>query len=330
MLVFSDPSLAAAVVEVSSHALSQSRSYPHRFACAIFTNLSRDHLDYHGDMESYLQAKRTLFLGLDEKATAVANFRDPAASQMTAGSKARVYGYWLYDDDAAANLPPGCYHVSLAEGNLDGQRFIIHGYEGADREFCTPLVGRHNVENCLGAALAALSLGVGYATVRDALENFPGVPGRLERLDAPNGAKIFVDYAHTDDALRSVLSVLRPLVKGKLITVFGCGGDRDKGKRPMMAKAAEEQSDAVVVTSDNPRTEQPEAIIADIMPGFADAKKATVVPDRAAAIRYAVGLAGEGDAVLVAGKGHENYQIIGTEKIHLDDRELVREAFHSK
>ncbi len=317
----------AAAVEVSSHALDQDRTWPHRFACGIFTNLTRDHLDYHGDMGRYLEAKRILFTCLDDKAIAVLNYRDPASVRLAEGCVARTYGYFLAGGGAReGNIPPDTLRAEIVESSLAGQAFQVNGY-GLERKFHTPLVGRHNVENCLGAARAAVGLGLGAATVAEALERFPGVPGRLERMESRSGAVAFVDYAHTDDALHSVLSVLRPLVKGKLVTVFGCGGDRDKGKRPLMAKAAEALSDLVIVTSDNPRTEEPADIISGIMAGFADRSKVRVDPDRAGAIRLAASLAGAGDAILVAGKGHENYQIIGTEKRHLDDRELVREAF---
>ncbi len=351
----------AAVVEVSSHALDQERVYPHRFSGAIFTNLTRDHLDYHGDMDSYLEAKRRLFLALPAEATAVLNYRDPAAARMADGCKAKCVGFVLLDSaatakavDAAtvpaetvsaagenapdratadrpaanASLPAGIITASITASDLRGQSFHLHG-PNLELDFHTPLVGRHNVENCLGAILLALNLGIGAHTIAKALASFPGVPGRLERLESVTGIAAFVDYAHTDDALRSVLSVLRPLVAGKLITVFGCGGDRDPGKRPLMAKAAEAFSDTVIVTSDNPRTENPDAIISAIMTGFAHPDKVIREPDRSAAVYRAIMLASPRDAVLIAGKGHENYQIVGTEKHHLDDRELVRKAFHA-
>ncbi len=315
-----------AVAEVSSHALAMDRVYPHRFAAAIFTNLTRDHLDYHGDMEQYLEAKRKLFLGLGDDAVAVVNYRDPAGARMAQGSKARVTGYRLAEPGEDVDLPRDAVRAEILSSSLDGQTFRID-WPGDPVEFRTPLVGRHNVENCLGAILAATALGVGRHTVCRAVESFPGVPGRLERIASQSGRRAFVDYAHTDDALRSVLSVLRPLAGGKLITVFGCGGDRDPGKRPLMAKAAEEFSDSVIVTSDNPRTEDPDTIIRDVMAGFSEPDKVVREPDRPAAILAAAKLAAPGDTILVAGKGHEDYQIVGTEKRHMDDRELVRDAF---
>ena len=292
------------------------------------TNLTRDHLDYHGDMESYFAAKKLLFTNLGPEAVAVYNHGDPYGPRIVQGTAARKRGYFLADGPEPEGVPADLLRAELVKSDLDGQTFRIKGY-GQERELHTPLVGRHNVENCLGAFLAAVGLGVGEHTVAAALANFPGVPGRLERLESASGIKAFVDYSHTDGALRSVLSVLRPLAKGRLITVFGCGGDRDTGKRPLMAKAAEEFSDLMVVTSDNPRTEDPDRIIDDIMPGFAMPEKVTREPDRPAAVALAIKMAGRGDTVLVAGKGHEDYQIVGTEKHHMDDRELVRNAFAS-
>ncbi len=254
-----DNGCSVAAVEVSSHALAQRRVWPHRFAGALFTNLTRDHLDYHRDMERYGEAKRSLFLGLDADAFGVFNMADPAGAHMAAAVCGRVLPYRLEDGD-------------IAESTLDGQRFRARDC-GFDREFLTPLVGRYNVENCLGAILCARHMGVATDVIAEAIANFPGVPGRMERIDSARGVRAFVDYSHTDDSLRSALSVLRPLVKGRLIVVFGCGGGRDAGKRPLMARAAERGADLVIVTSDNPRTEDPEAIIDEIMTGFAKPEK---------------------------------------------------------
>ncbi|MDR1535124.1 MAG: UDP-N-acetylmuramoyl-L-alanyl-D-glutamate--2,6-diaminopimelate ligase [Planctomycetota bacterium] len=321
----------AAVAEVSSHALSQDRVWPHRFAAAVFTNLTRDHLDYHGGMDSYRESKRLLFSRLDPGAMAVFNLGDSASPRLAEGCRARLAGYSRAGGKPAAGGGDGRFpgEVFLAEtvaSGLEGQSFDLSG-PGLNRRFHIPLVGRHNLENSLGAILAARGLGVSANLIREALADFPGVPGRLERIQSPSGVTAFVDYAHTDDALRSVLSVLRPLTPGRLITVFGCGGNRDRGKRPLMARAAEDFSDRVVVTSDNPRLEDPGAIIKDIMGGFARPDGVAVEPDRERAVFRAAGMAEPGDAILVAGKGHENYQILGTEKRRLDDRELVRNAF---
>lgn len=318
-----DNGCAAAVVEVSSHALSQSRVWPNTFSTAIFTNLTRDHLDYHGNMENYLEAKRILFRNLETEATAVVNLDDPASERIAAGLKAAVYGYTLRPDGAASARTA---KAAITKTDLSGQTFTM---EGADLkgDIRINLIGEHNVANFMGAILAAYRMDLELDDIAEACASFAGVPGRLERLEAPNGAAVFVDYSHTDGALQSVLSILRPLTPGKIVTVFGCGGDRDRGKRPLMAKAAEQYSDLVVVTSDNPRTEDPDAIIADIMPGFSHPERVRVEADRAAAIGLATATAGANDAVLIAGKGHEDYQIVGTVKHHLDDRELVRESF---
>ncbi|MDR2392038.1 MAG: UDP-N-acetylmuramoyl-L-alanyl-D-glutamate--2,6-diaminopimelate ligase [Planctomycetota bacterium] len=328
-----DAGCQAAAIEASSHALSQYRVWPHRFAAAVFTNLTRDHLDYHGDMERYLKAKRLIFSRLDNKASAVFNLRDQASRRLAEDCRARRLGYLLVSGgmdakDAENGFSGDIFLARPLESGLNGQTFDVAG-PGLSRRFRTPLIGRHNAENCLGAVLAAHALGVPDEVLAAGLAGFPGVPGRLERIQAESGALAFVDYAHTDDALRSVLSVLRPLVEGRLITVFGCGGGRDRGKRPLMAKAAAEFSDQVVVTSDNPRMENPEAIIREIMAGFSRLDQVVVETDRERAIMLAAGRAEPGDAILVAGKGHEDYQIIGMEKRHMDDRELVRTAFRS-
>jgi UDP-N-acetylmuramoyl-L-alanyl-D-glutamate--2,6-diaminopimelate ligase len=319
-----------AVVEASSHALAQERVWPHRFAAAVFTNLTRDHLDYHGDMENYLQAKRSLFSRLDAEASAVFNLGDPASPRLAGDCRARLSGYVLADaagsGKPAPDFPGDVFLARIIDSGLAGQSFELSG-PGVSRRFRSPLVGRHNAENSLGAILAALALGVPAEAIGEALAGFSGVPGRLERIQSDSGTMAFVDYAHTDDALRSVLSVLRPLAAGKLITVFGCGGDRDRGKRPLMARAAEELSDRVVVTSDNPRTENPYAIIDEIMAGFVHPEAVAVEADRERAVALAAGFAGPDDAILVAGKGHEDYQIVGTVKRRLDDRELLRNAF---
>ncbi len=314
----------AAVAEVSSHALTQYRVWPHRFAGAVFTNLTRDHLDYHGSMEAYLQAKKILFDNLEPAAFAVVNLDDPAAAAIIADCTARSVGYTL-----AGTPAPGLAataRLAIKKADLSGQTFAIAG-DGIEGDVGVSMIGVHNVQNFAGAILTAVEMGVAFPRILSSCADFPGVPGRLERIDAPNGAAVFVDYSHTDGALISVLSLLRPLTPGRVITVFGCGGDRDRGKRPLMAKAAESVSDLVIVTSDNPRTEDPQQIFADIMPGFANPGAVSVVPDRPAAVAMAVRQAVRGDAVLVAGKGHEDYQILGTRKIHMDDRELVRKAF---
>jgi UDP-N-acetylmuramoyl-L-alanyl-D-glutamate--2,6-diaminopimelate ligase len=309
-----------AVMEVSSHSLDQRRADGIRFAVGVFTNLTQDHLDYHKTREQYLAAKRRLFEGLDAEATAVVNADDPASDEIVAGCRARVVRFGLRPTaDVRARI--------VEEGSL-GSRFVLHHASG-EFEVHTPLVGRHNVANALGAAAAAMALGVGEEAVRRGLAGLVNVPGRLQRVDAGSlGFGVFVDYAHTDDALNNVLRAMRPLTRGRLWCVFGCGGDRDRTKRPLMAQAVARGADAFIITSDNPRTEDPLAIIADIERGLteADRRRGEMVPDRAAAIARAVGRLERGDVLLIAGKGHENYQIFGTEKVHFDDVEAAAAA----
>jgi UDP-N-acetylmuramoyl-L-alanyl-D-glutamate--2,6-diaminopimelate ligase len=328
-----DAGAKLAVMEVSSHALAQDRVSGMRFAVAAFTNLTRDHLDYHGDMESYFAAKRRLFSEhLVQGGTAVVNAHDPWGARLAdqLGPGRRVWRYGTRAEDALRPL-------ALQTG-LDGIEARLATPAG-ELSLRSPLVGAHNVENLLCAAGVALALGLPLDAIARGLAASPGAPGRLERI-AARGVNVFVDYAHTDDALSHTLDALRALSPRRLLCVFGCGGDRDHGKRPLMALAAGRRADLVVVTSDNPRTEDPDAIIAEILPGLADAatpridraralrgeRGFLVEPDRRAAIRLAIEAAAEGDAVLVAGKGHEDYQIVGTERRHFDDREEARAA----
>ncbi len=312
-----DAGATAAVVEVSSHALSQYRVYGHRFSEAIFTNLTRDHLDYYGDMEAYAAAKKKLFNSLDPAAAAIINAADSFSEYMVRDCKCPVLRYGR----------GGQVQAKVIHQDVMGTELILQ-YGELEVPVTSPLVGSYNLENVLAAMSAVLQLGYPLEKIAKALANFAGVPGRLQRFEQ-NGITAFVDYAHTDDALRSVLNVLRPLTRGKLHVVFGCGGDRDRGKRPLMARAAEELADSVVITSDNPRTEDPERILHDIASGLHDPAAAKTIPDRHEAVQTVITEACPGDVVLVAGKGHEDYQILGTEKIHLDDRELVREALAS-
>lgn len=306
-----------AVVEVSSHALSQDRVAAHRFAIGIFTNLTRDHLDYHGDMESYGKAKKKLFDSLEEGALAVLNGEDPASEKMRLDCRARICRYGRREDLDVVG--------EVLESRLDGTRIRVTR-KGKEVRIESPLVGVYNVMNVLAAIAAVCDRGLSLEGVAKAIETFPGVPGRLERIPGPDGSMIFVDYAHTDDAIRSVLRVLRPLTRGRLGIVFGCGGDRDRGKRPLMAKAAEEEADLIWVTSDNPRSESPEAIVADIWRGFHDPSRPRVILDRREAVREAIRSLREGDTLLIAGKGHEDVQIVGAERIPMRDQDLVRDA----
>jgi UDP-N-acetylmuramoyl-L-alanyl-D-glutamate--2,6-diaminopimelate ligase len=323
----------AAVLEVSSHALAQERVAGLRFRAAGFTNLTRDHLDYHGDMERYFAAKRRLFLEhLAPDGVAVVNVRDPFGARLAdqLGPGRRL---WRHGGRTGDEL-----RAEAVEIGLSGIRAHIQTPAGA-LAVRSPLVGAHNVENLLCAAGIALALELPRDAVARALCECRGAPGRLERF-AARGVSVFVDYAHTDDALARALDALRALAPRRLLCVFGCGGDRDRGKRPLMGEAAARGADAVVVTSDNPRSEEPAAILGEIVPGLERAGCAplsaaslrrgdrgfVVEPDRRAAIALAVASAREGDAVLVAGKGHEETQLIGGQRLPFSDRDEARRA----
>jgi len=308
------------VMEVSSHSLDQRRADGIRFSAAIFTNLTQDHLDYHQTPERYLLAKRRLFEGLERDAVAVVNADDAASASIVEGCAARVVRYGV---DRTADV-----QAQIVASDWFGSRFRVR-YEGGELDLYTPMVGRHNVANALAAASAMLTTGVAPEAVRQGLAGLSHVPGRLQPVDTGDlGFSVFVDYAHTDDALRNVLRAVRPLTRGKLWCVFGCGGDRDRSKRPLMAQAVAQGADKLVITSDNPRTEDPLGIIADIEGGLAasDRQRAVTEPDRTCAIGYAVSRLEPGDTLLIAGKGHENYQIIGTDKTHFDDVEVAEGA----
>ena len=301
----------AVAMEASSHALAQSRLDGMRFDVAVFTNVSQDHLDYHGDMTSYVKAKRRLAKLLKRSGVVVAN-ADVRAWDGLVGPGGRL---------AFGTGPDADLRASEIVVGSTGTRFTLSWGEQR-RAVALPLVGAFNVENALAAAAALLALGADLPTVVGRLEDAPQVPGRLERIpDLP--FSVLIDFAHTPDALRRVLQVLRPLSGGRLIVVFGAGGDRDRGKRPLMGRAAAENADVVIVTSDNPRTEDPESIIDEIVPGLGDHPYVREA-DRRLAVRLALEEADAGDMVLLAGKGHETYQVIGTVKTPFDEREIVR------
>jgi UDP-N-acetylmuramoyl-L-alanyl-D-glutamate--2,6-diaminopimelate ligase len=326
-----DAGARIAVLEVSSHALAQDRVAGIRFAAAGFTNLTRDHLDYHGTMEAYFDAKRRLFAEhLSENGVAAVNARDPWGARLAdqLGPGRRVWRFGGREGDALR-----AEGVSMGLGGIAATFATPAG----PLEVRSPIVGAHNLENLLCAAGLALGIGLPPAAVARGLAECAGAPGRLERIEG-RGVSVFVDYAHTDDALARAIAALRALGPRRLVTVFGCGGDRDRGKRPLMGRAAADGSELVVVTSDNPRTEDPLAVIGEILPGLQaiprlDAARAreggrgyVVEPDRRAAIALAVAAARPGDAVLVAGKGHEDYQIVGAERRPFSDREEARRA----
>lgn len=312
------------VMEVSSHALALRRVDGVRFAAGTFTNLTRDHLDFHADMESYFAAKRRLFELLPPTAPGVINADDPRAPALAAVCERSL----TYGIQKPADVRPERLTMDLA-----GVRFTATTPSGPI-DIRSSLVGRPNVYNLLAAVATASALGVDRQAIAEGLANQNGVPGRFEVVStAADGVTVVVDYAHTDDALRNLIETARPLTSGRVITVFGCGGDRDRTKRPLMGMVAARLSDVVVITSDNPRSEDPLAIIDEIRRGIAAGEAAsdrtpdvTTVVDRAAAIEKAVTLARPGDVVLVAGKGHEKTQHIGDRITAFDDADVSRAA----
>ncbi len=302
----------ACVMEVSSHALALQRVRSVRFDVTLFTNISQDHLDFHSDMEDYLNTKKQLF-------------------SLTKQNGIKVVGTyaegWPEIKDAVTfgERPKDTYTISDIEVGLSGSSFTLQTPEG-EFSVAVKAPGRFNVYNAAGAIVAANQIGVSLADAVKAVRSFPGVPGRMERVDCSQEFLVAVDYAHTPDALERVLRQGAILAENRLIAVFGCGGDRDNRKRPVMGKIAVENADVAIVTSDNPRTEDPTSIISDILKGIPASYKPLVEADRGAAIKKAIDMADKGDVVIIAGKGHEDYQILGKTKIHFDDREQARNA----
>ncbi len=324
------------VIEASSHALSQNRLAGINFKAAAFTNLAGDHLDYHKTRADYLAAKTKLFETLSPDATAVLNKESPAAMQIAEKTGAKILWYAV---DAPADI-----NAHIESMDITGTVFLLK-YAGQIRKVKTPLIGRYNVSNHLAAAGLCLAIGFDLETIAVGLSALRTIPGRLEKLDWA-GISVFIDYAHSDDALQNVLSTLRPLCKGKLRVVFGCGGDRDRTKRPRMARVAERLADFIIVTNDNPRTEEPMAIIEDVIAGFengtatpyeelrdtSDEMRATkiIAPDRKKAIELAIKAAAQNDIVLIAGKGHETYQIVGEQKLNFSDKDIAEEYLRER
>ncbi len=311
-----DAGVTRVAMEVSSHALEQQRTATLTFAVAVFTNLTRDHLDYHGTMEAYRAAKLRLVDHLDVRGTMIVNADDIAWRGVQGGARHLTFSTTEATADVAASdvryLPRG------SEWTLR-----IGREELAVR---LPLIGDFNVANALGAAAVAFALGVTPARIAAGLSSAPQVPGRLELVS--ESPAVLRDYAHTPDALNRALDAVRPFATRRLIAVFGCGGDRDKGKRPVMGQIAEEKADIAIVTSDNPRTEDPETILDDIEAGMQRPHERIV--DRRDAIERALELAGDGDIVVLAGKGHETYQVQGTTKLPFDERKIVGELLASR
>ena len=313
-----DAGIDKLVMEVSSHALELGRVDMLEFDTAIFTNLTQDHLDFHKTMENYFKAKTKLFDKLKQNAKGVVNIDDK-------------WGKRLYENNTAKYIS-----CSLDTGNLTGRiaeltnhdMVIDIVYKGDKYTFTTELMGKFNLYNILGAVGAALALGMEFEEIIVNIKNVKKVPGRFETVNEKQDYMVVVDYAHTDDGLINILQALKDLKKGKIVTVFGAGGDRDKTKRPKMAKAAAKYSDYILITSDNPRTEDPVQILADVEVGLKEVKfpkeKYEVIEDREAAIAKAILFANKDDIILIEGKGHEDYQIIGKAKHHFDDIEVAR------
>ncbi len=339
------------VIEASSHALDQNRVAAINFKAAAFTNLTGDHLDYHKTTENYLAAKSKIFESLSSDATAVLNKQSPYSKQIAAITRAKVL--WFAVDEKA---DPSCPTSGRVEAGLSaeihsiddsGTSFTLR-YQGQSIRIKTPLLGRFNVANHLAAAGLCLSAGLDLKTVARGLSSLEAIPGRLENVKSDAPFTVLVDFAHTDDALDNVLSTLKPLCKARLIVVFGCGGDRDKTKRPRMAKVVEKYADMAIVTSDNPRTENPDDIISQVVAGFKDVSwhglparedtakmavppsKIKIEPDRKKAIALAIESAKKGDVVIIAGKGHENYQIIGRQKFPFSDQQIALDLLKTK
>ncbi|SPD73621.1 UDP-N-acetylmuramoyl-L-alanyl-D-glutamate--2, 6-diaminopimelate ligase [uncultured Desulfobacterium sp.] len=333
-----DDGVTDVVMEVSSHALDQGRVRACPFRVAVFTNLSRDHLDYHHSMEEYFEAKSLLFRGLDKKGgadnpKAVINVDDPRGKDLIKITNVPAITYGLRQDcDVRAE------DIKTSRTGLTATLITPSG----KITIRSALIGDYNIYNIMAAAAAALCLGIAHEAISAGVSSLKGVPGRLEAVKNNRSLTIVVDYAHTPDALTKALTALKPLVEGgRMITVFGCGGDRDQGKRSLMGYAACKQSDVVFITSDNPRTEEPMAIISQIEEGASQSGATRynasseykrgqtfyfIDPDRARTIKRAVEMADKNDLILIAGKGHEDYQIIGKEKRHFDDREVAAEA----
>jgi len=315
------------VIEASSHALAQNRLANINFKAAAFTNLAGDHLDYHKTKIDYLAAKTKLFQTLSPDATAVLNKQSPEAKLIAEKTNAKILWYAL---DEPADLTA---HIESMD--ITGTTFTIQSRVAGNESRVTvksPLLGQYNISNHLAAAGLCLAAGLDLETIANGLTALKTIPGRLEKIDWNGGFSVIIDYAHADDALKNVLATLKPLCAGKLRVVFGCGGDRDRTKRPRMAKVAEQLADFIVVTSDNPRTEKPDDIIKEIVAGFEnpDSENIKIQPDRKKAIHLALKTAAKGDIILIAGKGHETYQIIGTTKFDFNDKTAAEEFLAKK
>lgn len=319
-----DARVTHCVMEVTSHALDLKRVVGSHFDGAIFTNLTEDHLDFHSDMETYFSAKSKLFrerllVSEKKKPWAVLNWDDPFGRRLAQGLPARV---WRYSAKEKVEVT-----LKKVQADWKGLQMTVAAQQGELR-LSSPLLGQFNALNILAAVTAALAMEIPMETIAAGIASFTGVPGRLQKISHSKNFEVFVDYAHTPQALHAVLAALKELRPRKLITVFGCGGNRDRFKRPMMGKIAQEQSDAVVVTSDNPRDEKPAAILKEIVSGMKKSKDVFVIEDRREAIAKALSLAAKGDCVLIAGKGHETYQETAGAKHPFDDTQVAKEILN--
>ncbi len=307
------------VMEVSSHALDQDRVYGLEFEAGIFTNLTQDHLDYHKTMQAYLDCKKKLF---SMSSCAIVNLDDPSADQIISSAKGKVVTY-------SANRDDSHYSAKNIRHLPGGVSFEMVG-DGVIGRVKLPIPGEFSVYNALAAGVCALSLGCPFQGVLDALSSAEGVKGRVEVVPTDRDFTVIIDYAHTPDGLLNVTRAMNKVKTGRLVTLFGCGGDRDRTKRPLMGKIAAEESDFVIVTSDNPRSEDPDTIISEIVAGMEGCDTPyEVIEDRRKAIAYALEHAQKDDLILLAGKGHETYQILPTGTVHLDEREVVADVLAS-
>ena len=324
-----DSAVSHVVMEVSSHALELDRVAGVEFDTAVFTNITQDHLDFHQTMENYLEAKKKLFSNLHRdsgkggKRHGIVNIDDPRAKDILEAASGQIVTYGIeHDCDIRA-----C-HISL---QADGVTFDVLTPAG-EITLALHLTGLFNVYNTLASVAVGFVHGIDLTDIKTALESVKGVPGRLEKVDEGQPFTVFVDYAHTPDGLENIIEAARGFTKGRIITLFGCGGDRDRTKRPIMGEIAARLSDYAVLTSDNPRTEDPLMILSEVGIGVrraADPSKYSVIPDRREAIKYAIGMAQPGDVVLIAGKGHETYQLVQDKVLHFDDREVARELLRT-
>ena len=306
----------ACVMEVSSHSITLDRVYGIGFNTAVFTNMSRDHLDFHCNFESYMAAKRRLFENLDPNrdARAILNADDPVFINM---KEACPVGSLTYGMIGQPDIYP--LHTEM---NVEGSKVLLSTPSG-EVKVTVHLPGNFNILNTMAAVGVGLTEGIDLGVIAEGIGMVKGISGRFESVQCGQDFDVFIDYAHTPDALGHILKSSKALTRSRLISVFGCGGDRDRGKRPEMGKISTEIADVSVITSDNPRSEVPEAIIEDILTGISGNTNFIVIPDRRKAIQHALDIAEPGDTVVISGKGHEDYQVIGTEKIHFDDREEV-------